>query len=368
METQTLIRTDKLGRAKCEHCDVMLEVSEFHVFEEIQCPECGKTTTVPGKLGDYYLMRELGRGGMGAVFLARDAHLERKVALKVLNAKFGRDPSFVDALLSEAKAAAALNHKNIVHIYSFGQVYEQPYFVMEYVEGIHLDECINPGEAQNEEGWLGIMAQVTKGLILSEEVGLIHGDIKPANILLNEQGLAKLSDFGIARFGGDQEDRILGTPLYIAPEKSRGKKFDARSDQFSLGATFWHILTGQPPFFGKTSREVVLHRFEIPPPDPRQHAPHLSKATATMLMRMMAVDPEERFPDFQAVRERIQKILNRFEENRKKKALEEKEAEKARLAAEEALNQKKRMKKRLGMVACGIGVLVALGALLVFWI
>ncbi|MCH8513622.1 MAG: serine/threonine protein kinase [Kiritimatiellae bacterium] len=361
METQTLIRTDKLGRAKCEHCDVMLEISEFHVFDEIQCPECGKTTTVPGKLGDYYLMRELGRGGMGAVFLARDAHLERKVALKVLNAKFGQDPSFVDALLREAKAAAALNHKNIVHIYSFGQVYDQPYFVMEYVEGIHLDECINANEAQNEEGWLGIMGQVTQGLILAEEVGLIHGDIKPANILLNEQGVAKLSDFGIARFGGDQEDRILGTPLYIAPEKSRGRKFDARSDQFSLGAAFWHLLTGQPPYFGKTSREVVLHRFEIPPPDPRQHAPHLSQATAKMLMRMMAVEPEDRFPNFLAVQERIQKILNRYEEQRREKAKEEREAEKARLAAEEALKRKKRMKNRLGMAACAFGALVALG-------
>lgn len=355
--SDTLIRTDKLGRAKCEHCGVVLDVSEFHVFELIQCPECEKPTTVPGKLGGYTLLRELGRGGMGAVFLARDEHLERKVALKVLNVKYGRDPVFVDSLLREAKAAAALNHPNIVHIYTFGQVYEQPYFVMELVEGLRLDECINVEEHQDEEGWLGIMAQVTRGLIAAELRGLVHGDIKPANILLNERGEAKLSDFGIAHFTGDASDRILGTPLYISPERARGKPFDARADQFSLGASFWHILTGHPPFRGKDSRAVVLDRFEHPAPDPREKAPHLSKAVSKMLMRSMALEPEDRFENFSALLERIGKILSLHEERRCQQLAAERAAEEARAEAERLAAAKKQARKRLLVAGAAVALL-----------
>lgn len=362
MAGETLIRTDKLGRAQCEHCDEVLDVSTYQVFEEISCPHCGGETTVPGKLGDYFLLRELGRGGMGAVFLGRDANLNRKVAVKVLNARFGSKPEFVDALLSEAKAAAALNHKNIVHIFSYGQVHTQPYFVMEYVEGIRLDECITAGVETDEEGWLGIMAQVTEGLILSEKVGLIHGDIKPANILMNQQGVAKLSDFGIARFGGDAVDRILGTPLYIAPEKSRGHAFDTRADQFSLGATFWHLLTREPPYEGKTSKDVVMNRFEKDPPDPRVHVPQLSKATATLLMRMMAISPEDRFESFEAVQERIGKILDRFERRREEAAEAKRaQAELQRMAAE----KRRRKKRRLIQLAAVLCVAVVAAIFLV---
>ncbi len=151
-DTDTLIRTEKLGRSKCEQCGVMLDITEFRVFEDLQCPDCGATNTVPGKLGDFTLLRELGRGGMGSVFLALDSRLGRKVALKVLNARFGKNPVFVDSLLREAKAAATLNHRNIVHIYSFGQMLKQPYIVMELVDGIRLDETLEANVAPEEEG------------------------------------------------------------------------------------------------------------------------------------------------------------------------------------------------------------------------
>lgn len=352
-DTNTIIRIEKLGRSPCDHCGEVLEVAEFHVFEEIECPVCGGIIKVPGRFGNYFLLNELGRGGMGTVFLARDAQLNRLVALKVLNPKFGKDPKFVESLLREAKAAAALNHKNIVHIYSFGQENDQPYIVMELVDGIRLDDCIDTETTQSEIGWLDVMLQMAEGLADAERKGVVHGDIKPANILMDADGNAKLSDFGIARVGGGNDDRILGTPLYIAPEKTRGKAVDTRSDQFSLGATFWHILSGYPPFPGKTSKDVVLRRFEDPSPDIRLYAEHISDATAFLLMKMMATEPEDRFPSFQAVAAEIQDLMTELENA----ALEE---EQRRLQLEEEAKQlqHEEMRGRVLMVGCVIVAVV----------
>lgn len=305
-----VIRSDRLGRAHCVHCDTLLDVSDFHVFERIECPECGKPTPVPGQLGDYILMYELGRGGMGAVFLAKDTRLGRKVALKVLNSVYGQNPEFIDALLQEAQATAALNHRNIVHIYSFGQVYQQPYFVMELVDGIRLDQCIGANVEPDEAGWLELMGQVVDGLANAQTLGLIHGDIKPANLLMDDRGVVKISDFGIARFGeSGPTDTIFGTPMYIAPEKARGKAYDHRSDQYSLGVSFWHLISGRPPFLGKTSRDVVFDRFHKPPPDVREWVPSLSEEFSGLLLKMMALSPEERFSDFFALGDALKEML-----------------------------------------------------------
>lgn len=348
-DDNTIIRIEKLGRNACDHCGEILEISEFHVFEEIECPVCGGIITVPGRFGNYFLLNELGRGGMGTVFLARDAQLNRQVALKVLNPKFGRDPKFVESLLKEAKAAAALNHKNIVHIYSFGQENDQPYIVMELVDGIRLDDCIDQEVIQSELGWLDVMLQIAEGLADAERKGVVHGDIKPANILMDEEGNAKLSDFGIARVGGSGDDRILGTPLYIAPEKTRGRPVDARSDQFSLGATFWHIISGFPPFPGKTSKEVVLRRFEAPSPDIREYADHVSNRTAFLLMKMMATEPDDRYGSFEIVASEIEEIIQELENL----AIEEEER-RLRLEEEAYLLQHEEMKGRILMVGCVI--------------
>jgi serine/threonine protein kinase len=344
--TKTLISADKLGRAKCEHCGTWLDVSDYRMFEDIVCPDCERMTTVPGKLGNYYLLRELGRGGMGAVFLARDQDLERKVALKVMKAKYGQDPAFVDGLVREAKAAAALNHRNVVQIFTFGQEKDQPYIVMELVEGFQLDQRMGPEKRLDEMDMLGILRQIADGLAAADAVGLIHGDIKPGNILVNERGVAKLSDFGIARFGGGGGGRIFGTPLYIAPEKARGKSVDGRADQYSLGASFWHALTGKPPFQGKSAQNVVLARFAGGVPDAREADPTISEATRDLLLRMMAMEPEDRFPDFSAVAQATQAIIDAAE------------AASAAAAAQAALEREER--KRLARNP-GVGRRVYLG-------
>lgn len=351
--SNTIIRIEKLGRTPCEHCGEVLDISEFHVFQQIECPVCEEVLTVPGRFGNYFLLQELGRGGMGTVFLARDAQLNRQVALKVLNPKFGKDPQFVETLLKEAKAAAALNHKNIVHIYSFGQEKDQPYIVMELVAGIRLDECIDSETPQDELGWLDVMLQMADGLSDAEKKGVVHGDIKPANILMDKDGNAKLSDFGIARIGGSTDDRILGTPLYISPEKAKGVKADARSDQFSLGASFWHILSGYPPFPGKSSKEVVLRRFEVPCPDIREYASHISSPTAVLLQRLMATEPEDRFDTFEEVAQAIEETMGdleatQIEEEQRREWLEE----------QAHLLQHEEMRGRLLMVGCIIMITI----------
>lgn len=347
--TESILRIEKLGRAQCEHCGAKLHVGDFHVFEKIECPECGQTTRVPGRFGHYYLLEELGKGGMGAVYLARDANLNRKVAIKVLKPKFGQNPAFVQALLKEAKAAAALNHKNLVHIFHFGQEKEQPYIAMEWVDGIRLDECIDPETEQEENGWLDVMWQVALGLAAAETKNIIHGDIKPANILMNQDGVAKISDFGIARFQGAEDDRVLGTPLYIAPEKSQGKPVDARADQFSLGATFYHILSGRPPFVGKNPKQVVLDRFEHPAPDIRSVSPHFSKDLALTLQRMMAMDPEDRYPDFKTLAEEINALPLKLEAARLRK-----ERELRRMEEEAGQIRARQRRKKMLVLGCGL--------------
>lgn len=343
----TILKIDKLGRTACDHCGEILDVAEFHVFEEIECPVCGGLLSVPGRFGNYYLLEELGRGGMGSVFMARDAQLNRLVALKVLNPTYGQDETFVESLLKEAKAAAALNHKNIVHLYSYGKENGQPYIVMELVDGIRLDECIDPETPQDEIGWLDVLLQLCHGLSDAEKKGVIHGDIKPANILMDEMGNAKLSDFGIARVTGDHDDRILGTPLYIAPEKTKRQRADSRSDQFSLGATFWHILSGCPPFPGQTSKQVVLRRFESPQPDIREYASHISPSTAFLLRKMMATDPAMRFPTFDAVASEIEEIIADLEEQ---SSLEEQHREDLEYEAKEM--HRMQVKNRVLVVGC----------------
>lgn len=352
-DSHTIIRIDKLGRSPCNHCGEVLDVSDFHIFEEIECPVCEGIVTVPGRFGNYFLLDELGKGGMGTVFLAKDAHLNRQVALKVMNPKFGKDSTFVESLLKEAKAAAALNHKNIVHIYSFGQEKDQPYIVMELVDGIRLDDCIDKENTQSEMGWLDVLLQMAEGLADAERKGVVHGDIKPANILMDQDGNAKLSDFGIARVGGGGDGRILGTPLYIAPEKTKGMEVDARADQFSLGATFWHLLSGYPPFPGKSSKEVVLRRFEQPAPDIRKYAAHISDDTARLLMKMMATEPEDRFSSFEELATEIDDLMMSLENSKY-----EEEQRRIRLEEEAKYLQHEQMKSRALGVGCIILALI----------
>ena len=263
----------------------------------------------PADFGHFLLVKELGHGGMGGVYLARDKMLDRKVAIKVMLKELGSDPKFVERFQREAQAAARLNHPNIAQIYSFGQEQGMPYIAMELVSGGSLDKDMeaNPGTL-DQVRVMRIGQQLVDALALAAEQGLVHGDVKPENVLYAEDGTAKLVDFGLAAMQGDSNE-IWGTPYYISPEKCRRQKIDFRADIYSLGGTLYHALTGQPPFEGEDANAVVRARFEGAPLKPSEVRPDLSPEVDAIIMRMLELEPAMRYPTYQSLMGDIKRYL-----------------------------------------------------------
>lgn len=322
------IFTENVSSMYCPHCDAELDVSDFAVFEDIQCPSCQEMIKVPGRLGDFVLIDELGRGAMGCVYLAQDETLGRLVALKVLRKEFGEDPKMLDTVQREAKAMASLNHANICQVYSFGRADKQPYFVMELLTGERLDEVIADGNTISEIRALEIALDVARGLEAAEQAGLTHGDIKPGNILMNEKGVAKVVDFGLAKFmDPDAEIEVWGTPYYIAPEKARKKGEDSRSDQFSLGGTLFHALTGHPPFDAENPTKVVIASLKEETPILKEHNPGVTDKTSAVIRRMMDKNPNRRYPTYASLFADLELALTTAQEAEEQRRLEAARAE-----------------------------------------
>ena len=263
----------------------------------------------PADFGHFVLEKELGHGGMGGVYLARDKMLDRKVAIKVMLKELGSDPKFVERFQREAQAAARLNHPNIAQIYSFGQEQGMPYIAMELVPGGSLDKDMeaNPGSLDPVRV-MRIGQQLVDALALAAEQGLVHGDVKPENVLYSEDGTAKLVDFGLAAMQGDSNE-IWGTPYYISPEKCRRQKIDFRADIYSLGGTLYHALTGQPPFEGEDANAVVRARFDGAPLKPSEVRPDLPPELDAIIMRMLELEPAMRYPTYQSLMGDIKRYL-----------------------------------------------------------
>ncbi|MGA0334195.1 MAG: serine/threonine protein kinase [Kiritimatiellia bacterium] len=352
------IFTESISLVSCPNCDAELDVSEFQVFEEIVCPSCQEKFQVPGRLGDFILIEELGRGAMGCVYLAMDESLKRLVALKVIRKEYGEDPKMLETVQREAQAMATLNHRNIVQVYSFGRVKEQPYFVMELLEGERLDEMMAGGNQIPEIRALEIALDVAHGLDAANAAGLTHGDIKPANILMNDNGVAKVVDFGLAKFmEPGAEIEVWGTPYYIAPEKARKKGEDSRSDQYSLGGTLFHALAGQPPFDGPNPTKVVVAALKEETPNLLDFNPNVSEKTAAVIRRMMDKNPNRRYPTYASLLSDLNLAL------KEAKALEE-----LRIQAEKRLQEKQNRKMNpLIPIAMGVMLIMTVGIVFVVW-
>ena len=305
------ILTDAVDEFKCSACGCRIDVTDLEPFTQVECPDCSAVEGVPARLGNFLLLKLLGTGGMGVVYYAKDESLGRFVAIKVMLQSLGDDAEFLETFRREAQAVARLNHPNIAQIYSFGQEKGQPYIVMELVSGDRVDAMME------EEGGIApklavrICFEVALGLNAADEAGIVHGDIKPENILLDKKGRAKVVDFGLAQVShGAQAEGIWGTPYYIAPEKIRRQKVDARADIYSLGATLYHVLAGKPPFEGETPVAVVKARLEMPPPDLKEARPDIPDEVVSVVTRMLATERTERYPTYKSLISDLQKAMN----------------------------------------------------------
>lgn len=248
-------------------------------------------------LGSYRLLRPLGKGGMGVVYLGEHHVMKRLMALKILPPEASQDQRRIDRFKAEARACAQLDHPNIVRAYDFSEAGGKLYIVMEYVDGIDLqyavqrDGRMSPGEA------IDVLTQAASGLAHAHDRGIIHRDIKPSNLLLRTDGVVKVSDLGLARIGwaGDgEEQRLMGTADFLAPEQAINcNAADTRSDIYSLGCTLFYLLIGQVPFDGSSAQRLAKHQTS-PPPEIRSIRSDCPVAVAEIAKRMMAKRPEDR--------------------------------------------------------------------------
>ncbi|MFA6291064.1 MAG: protein kinase [Victivallales bacterium] len=286
----------------------MLEVDNSDCGVEVGCPKCGEVTMAPHSQvssgvvigNDFLILEEIGRGGMGVVYLTHQMSLDRRAALKILSRKYASNSEFVAGFIKEARAAAKLNHPHIVQAYAVGEDNGIYFFAMEYIDGETMKSVIKREGCIPVDTALTIIQQIAEALDYAwKEQRLIHRDIKPDNIMIARNGRAKLADLGLARIAGDIEDKnndeIMGTPQYISPEHLTGAPMDGRSDIYSLGASFYQIITGKFPFSGSSAAEITRKHVEEPLKSPRLANPNISEFVSRIIMKMMEKDPIDRY-------------------------------------------------------------------------
>jgi len=252
------------------------------------------------RFGDFEVKRKIGEGGMGQVYLARQISLDREVALKVLPERLAQDRSFRVRFEHEARSAARLNHPNIISVYASGIKDGVPYFAMEYVDGEDLASILRKSGKMPVSEALRVAKEVARALDAAHRQGVIHRDIKPSNIMIRDDGVVKVTDFGLAKALGAQSvltqaNVVLGTPHYMSPEQGKGAKVDGRSDIYSLGVVLYEMLCGDVPFKADTPTSVIYQQIYEEPPPLSEKAPHVPRIVEAIVMRMLQKDPAKRF-------------------------------------------------------------------------
>jgi len=248
--------------------------------------------------GRYRIEALIGSGGMADVWLADDLHLPRRVALKVLHEHFARDPEFIERFRREAESAAALQHVNIVSIFDRGQVDDTYYIAMAYLDGRTLRDLINVGLTPPES--VAIVRQILEAAGFAHRHGVIHRDLKPLNVIVDETGLATVTDFGIARAGVSdmtETGSVMGTAHYLSPEQAQGLEVGPQSDLYAVGVVLYECLAGRVPFEGDSAVAVALRQMQEEPVPPSAWNPSVSPALDAVVMRALRREPYERFPD-----------------------------------------------------------------------
>jgi uncharacterized RDD family membrane protein YckC/tRNA A-37 threonylcarbamoyl transferase component Bud32 len=265
-----------------------------------------------GAMFDHYRVLEpIGQGGMGAVFLGHDTSLDRKVAIKVLPPELEGESQLQERFVREARAQARLQSAHVAHIHHIGhtptETEDDPpslYFAMEHVSGGSLDDVVDRGETLDAERARHLMIQAALGLRDAHEAGIVHRDIKPGNLLLDKNGSLKIADFGVAKpLDSDTQlsiaGAIVGSPMYMPPEQAKGLPVDHRADMYSLGCSFYHLLSGQPPFDANTPVAIVSKHLSEPTPSLIERAPDVPPKLSAVIERLMRKEPRDRYADYE---------------------------------------------------------------------
>lgn len=272
------------------------------------------------KLGGYDLMRQVGRGGMGVVFMAEQLSLKRPVALKLL---IRRDMSqrFVDRFKREGRATAQIRHQNLVAAFDVGSADGWNYFSMEYVDGPTVSRLVRERGAMSELEGVGIARQIAEALACAHDAGIIHRDVKPGNIMMNSAGVPKLCDLGLARIRNVDESELyepgttLGSRRYMSPEQARGLEgIDSRSDIYSLGLTLFYLVTGVPPFSDVPKDQVMLEHIRGLLEWPSDVNPNISDQVSAIIWRMAAKEPDRRPQNAHQAAEELRKIEEKLKD------------------------------------------------------
>ncbi|HEY7455702.1 MAG TPA: PASTA domain-containing protein [Solirubrobacterales bacterium] len=261
-------------------------------------PEVGEGSTIDGR---YRLLRRIGSGGMADVWLAEDSHLQRRVALKILHGRFAQDREFVERFRREAEAAAGLSHPNIVAVFDRGDVEGTYYIAMQLLEGRSLKELIDQGLTPEQS--VSLIRQVLEAAGFAHRHGVVHRDLKPQNVIVDDEGKATVTDFGIARAGASeitQAGSVMGTPHYLSPEQAQGQEVTAVSDLYSIGVMLYEALAGRVPFEADSAVAIAMKQVSHTPQRPSSIDPAVTVALDAVVMRALEKDPGQRFQSAEA--------------------------------------------------------------------
>ena len=295
-------------RFQCIHCHGLVAIDDSEMGQHVGCGHCEQIVQVPTSkfapqavIDDFVIERMLGRGGMGIVYKAHQMSLDRPVALKILMNQYATNNDFIIDFIREARAAARLNHPFIVQAYAVGQDDDTYFLAMEFVEGQTLKQIMDVDRTVPLEFALNVTTNMVEALGFAwSEQKLIHRDIKPDNIMITSDGVAKLMDLGLSRFDNDKlgetedEDEVMGTPQYICPEQLIGMPMDVRGDLYSLGATLYHAVTGEFPFQGRNAAEIAKKHLQEPLTPANTHNPSVPPSVCKLIDKMMSKHPDDR--------------------------------------------------------------------------
>lgn len=264
-------------------------------------------------LSGYHVIKRIGEGGMGIVYLARHQSLDRLGAVKFLGAHMVNDPSYIQRFFQEARAAATMKHPNLVDVYDAGKVGDNVYYiVMEYIEGTTLRALVQQRGKLLVTEAVDYIRQAAVGLGYAHRKQIIHRDVKPDNLMLTTEGVIKIGDLGLAKWSGKEDGgmtgtgAVLGTPYYISPEQIRGARdVDGRTDIYSLGGTFYHLLTGKIPYEGSSPAVIMAMHLNDPAPDPQKARPPLDGDICGIIQKMMAKKLEDRYQSMEEVEQAL---------------------------------------------------------------